>query len=293
MNAGEPCCCCKARLHAGLAEWHSVCDTCGYESARLEPSINDAEAHAALDETLRDGGLKALRVGNFRELLDRVAPFRPGREMLEVGAAHGWFVALANTRGFHVTGLEPDARVCEQARRSGVPLRLGFFPDALQPGERFDVIAFNDVFEHLPDAVEALRVCRERLNDGGLLVINLPSSRGVFYRLSKLLWRLGAHGFFERLWQKGLPSPHLHYFRADNLNRLGRQEGLEAVTSFHLPSVRVQGLWQRIAYVRAGRNWSAPVVWLCVVAAYPMLALLPADIDVVVFRRAAATRSAG
>ena len=289
-SAGCPVC--AAPLRAGLAAWHARCPACGYEGSDLQSSINEVAAHAGLDETVRDTGLRSLREHNFRALLDRVAALQPGRKWLDVGAAHGWFVQQAQARGIDITGVEPDEQVCARAQRAGITLRPGYFPQALEQHERFDVIVFNDVFEHIPDAAATLRACQGRLNADGLLVLNLPSSRGVFYRTSKALWRLGARGFFERLWQKGLPSPHLHYFHADNLARLGEQHGFNAVEAFHLPSVRLEGLWPRIAYVRDGRNWTAPVVWLGVVLAYPLLALLPADIDVVVFRRLGSAPSA-
>lgn len=292
MTASETCCCCDAPLRTGLTPWHRVCPACGYERAHLEPAINVGSAHRELDEAQRDTGLRALRDQNFRQLLDRVAPALPGKRVLDVGAAHGWFVELARGRGLQAEGIEPDEHVCELARRRGVPLRPGFFPQALQDGERFDAIVFNDVFEHIPDAAGILRACHERLAENGVLVINLPSSRGVFYRTSQLLQRLGAGGSFDRMWQKGLPSPHVHYFDAANLARLGGRHRFEAVDTFHLPSVRVNGLYSRIASVRSGR-WKAPFIWAGVVLAYPLLAVLPADIDVVVFRRAAAPRAGG
>ncbi|MBC5764752.1 class I SAM-dependent methyltransferase [Ramlibacter albus] len=292
MTPRETCCCCDAPPQTGLAPWHLVCPTCGYERAHLEPAINVGSAHDELDEAQRDTGLRALRDQNFRQLLDRLVPQLPGKRLLDVGAAHGWFVQRAAERGLQAEGIEPDEAVCAQAQRNGAPLRPGFFPQALREGERFDAIAFNDVFEHIPDAAGILRACHERLEQGGLLVVNLPSSRGVFYRTSKLLQRLGLPGSFERMWQKGLPSPHVHYFDAANLSRLGARHGFEAIDTFHLPSVRVRGLYSRIASVRSGR-WKAPIVWLGVVLAYPLLAVLPADIDVVVFRRVAAPRSGG
>jgi SAM-dependent methyltransferase len=271
-------------MATGLERWHFACPRCGYEQALLRPSINESAAHSGLDEELRDAGLKPLRQDNFRELLRRLVQLRAPGTLLEVGSAHGWFLEQAQAHGFTATGLEPDEAVFAQAKARGVPVRFGYFPDALPAGERFDTIVFNDVFEHIPDAAGAMRACRDRLNDGGLLVINLPSSRGVFYRVSRAFQRLGARGPFERMWQVGLPSPHLHYFNAQNLAELGRRHGMDRVDAFHLASIRLRGLYARITSVRGGAL-AAPFVWLGVVACLPLLAVLPSDIDVVVFRR--------
>jgi SAM-dependent methyltransferase len=265
---------------------------CGYERGHLEPSINDAAAHAAIDEGRRDNGLRALRELNFARLLDRIAPRLPGPRVLEVGAAHGWFVRQARRRGLDAHGIEPDEAVRALARRDGVELRGGFFPAALQAHERFDAIVFNDTFEHIPDARGTLRECALRLGEGGLLVVNLPSSRGIFYRVAKAARRFGVGGFFDRLWQKDLPSPHVHYFHAGNLARCAKLQGFEPVGCFHLPTVRLAGLYDRIAFVRTRQRWAAPAVWSAVVMAWPLLTLLP-DIDVVTFRRAGGPPVAG
>lgn len=286
-SAVTPCVCCGQALRAGLEEWHWVCTVCGYEAAQLPPSINQAESHEKVDEAWRDTGLKALREANFTQLLDRIGRHidPAGARLLDVGAAHGWFVKAAAGRQFAALGLEPDRAVCEQAQRTGALVREGFFPDVLAGHEQFEVIVFNDVFEHIPQSDAILAHCTARLAPGGLLVLNLPSSRGVFYRTSKLLHRLGAAGFFDRLWQKDLPSPHLHYFHAHNLARLSARHGLTQIDSVHLASIHLSGLYARIAYVRSGLRWLAPLIWLAIVAAYPLVRWgAPSDIDAVIFR---------
>ncbi len=287
-SAAPPCVCCGQALRAGLEEWHRVCTLCGYESAQFSPAINDARSHEKVDEAWRDAGLKALREANFNQLLDRIGRHitPAGARLLDVGAAHGWFVKAAAGRGFNALGLEPDHAICEQAQRTGAHVREGFFPDVLSAGEQFDVIVFNDVFEHIPKSDALLAHCIARLAPGGLLVLNLPSSRGFFYRSSKLLHRFGVAGFFERLWQKDMPSPHLHYFHARNLAQLSSRHSLAQIDSVNLASIHLSGLYARIAYVKSGLRWLAPLIWLAIVAVYPLVRWgAPSDIDVVVFRR--------
>lgn len=117
----------------------------------------------------------------------------------------------------------------------------GFFPDCLAGGgvdaRPYDLIVFNDVFEHLPDVNQAMAACRARLAPGGRLDINLPASSGALYRLSRRLFRIGRPGSFERLWQKDFPSPHLSYFNSVNLARLAPRHGLKPRQSFRLPSL--------------------------------------------------------
>lgn len=280
------CIVCGTPQAAGLAGWHASCHACGYESAALQPAINEKMAGAPVDEDERELGLKALRQENFRDIVAIAQQHaRPGaRRLLDVGCAHGWFLEIARER-FEVLGVEPDAVVGGRTGARGLPVRQGYFPDALAPGETFDVIVFNDVIEHIPDIRAALDACRVRLEERGLLILNLPNSAGFFYRLSKTFARLGWRSPFERLWQKDLPSPHVHYFRADNLERLIGRHGFERVHSGELPSLRARGLLERI---RCAGNIAGPALYLqyaAVLCAIPLLRLFPSDIIVSVFRK--------
>jgi SAM-dependent methyltransferase len=280
------CIVCGTPQSAGLAGWHAACRACGYESAALQVAINEHTAGAPVDEDERERGLKALRQENFRDIVDTARRYvKPGaRRLLDVGCAHGWFLETAQ-QNFEVLGIEPDAVVGGRTAARGLPVRQGYFPDVLQDGETFDVIVFNDVIEHIPDIHAALDACHERLSDEGLLILNLPSSAGFFYRLSKVFARVGWSGPFERLWQKDLPSPHVHYFGPGNLPRLVEPHGFACVHNGELPSLRAKGLLERI---RCAGNLSGPSLYLqygAVLCTLPVLRAFPSDIIVSIFRK--------
>ncbi|PWF55505.1 class I SAM-dependent methyltransferase [Massilia glaciei] len=287
LRTSEPACIvCGGQKRPGLSSWHASCPACAYESASLAPTINAHCAHAQLNERDREAGLKALRAQNFAAIAALAARHAaPGATLLlDVGCAHGWFLEAARAR-FTVLGVEPDTAIARRARAQGLPVRDGYFPDALQAGERFDVIVFNDVIEHIPDIDAALSACQSRLRDGGLLILNLPSSKGFFFRLSKLLARLGWRGPFERLWQKGLPSPHVHYFHAKNLSALVGRHGFTPVHQAELASLRAGGLLQRLRCVGQGRRRGLYLQYALILCTIPVSRLFPSDIVVCLFRK--------
>lgn len=268
---------CENDLSRGLTSWHLVCTVCLYESAILTPHINVESVHASVDEVSRESGLKTLRISNFERLLNKIRQLKGHGALLEIGCAHGWFLEKAQS-AFDVFGVEPDQSIYAGVQGKGLNVRLGYFPEVLEPGEVFDVIVFNDVLEHIPDVNRVLDACRRHMADKGILVINLPNSRGVFYRISKLLCKLSVPSFFERLWQKGLPSPHVHYFDSSNLARILRVHDFVIRAGGRLSTVEASSLYDRVAYAGSGSVVRDLLVCVGIIGLLPLQSILPSDI---------------
>lgn len=285
VMSNKACPVCKSELSAGYCSWHFICKSCGYEKANLQPTINLHSAHQLIDEDARETGLRELRKSNFKKLLMSIKSLKPNKgRLLDVGCAHGWFLDAAKN-DFAVFGLEPDKNVFDATSRGDLPVRMGYFPEALDESECFDVIVFNDVIEHIPDINHVVASCRQRLNQDGLLVLNLPSSKGFFYRLSKIFCRLGLPYFFERMWQKDLPSPHLHYFNLHNLTGLLKNHGFDVKIKGRLSTLRLAGLYTRISYTGSLGIPARFFVYISVVLFLPVQKILPSDIVYVVSAR--------
>jgi 2-polyprenyl-3-methyl-5-hydroxy-6-metoxy-1,4-benzoquinol methylase len=283
--SNERCPICTVALSVGERSWHSVCKGCGYEKGNLLPAINCFSSDQLIDEDARVSGLREIRMSNFKKLVARIKELSPNKgSLLDVGCGHGWFHEVA-INDFKILALEPDKKIFAVTSRRGIPVRKGYFPEALDELERFDVIVFNDVIEHIPDIKSVLASCRHRLNKDGLLVLNLPSSNGVFYRLSKIICRFGFPVFFERLWQKNLPSPHLHYFNLSNVIALLRNNGFEIKKKGSLSTICLAGLYARITYIGNLGDVARICVYLCVTLFLPILKILPSDIIFVISKR--------
>lgn len=280
------CVVCGNALTSGLGDWHFVCPACGHESASLPVAINRAAAQGRMSEEQRETALHDLRRANNRQLIEWIAQLRPGRgrRLLEVGAGHGWFVAQARPV-FDCLGLEPDRDICAKARAAGLPVVEGYFPDALAAGETFDVIVFNDVFEHLADSRAVLAAIGRRLAPDGLLVLSLPDRKGAIYRAARGLATLGYRRLFERMWQVGLPSPHLHYFDRRGLLRVLHAAGFSAERVERLPALRLRGLLARVRYTRHTGALASALLFVLAALAVPFLRLLPGDTRVVLAGR--------
>ena len=254
--------------------WRYRCPACDFEKSTLSSG-----AGRGIE------GLETLRRRNFQIIIEELRKLAGLKNLkcLEVGCAEGWFMQAMTETGVEISAIEPSGHAMEMQNK-GYRVIHGFFPDVLPQGEKYDLIAFNDVFEHLPDPVPALKKCEEHLNAGGFLLLNLPNRNGFFYRCSVILALLGIRKPFERLWQKDFPSPHMTYFSDSNLELfIKKYSGLETATHFFLPTIAREGLKERVE--ASYKGILEQVIYVSLLVLLLIIKWLPQDIMVFIFQK--------
>ncbi len=175
----------------------------------------------------------------------RLAGDGQGRRLLDVGAADGLLSRLFTERGWRVTAIERDPdraaggrAFCERM----VVADLDREVPALD--ERFDLIVYADVLEHLVDPLKILRALDARLAPGGRVIVSMPNVAHLWVRLSLLLGR------FDYADRGILDRTHVRFFTERSLRQLLAAAGLEVArlepTPAPLPQVvppRWHGPW--------------------------------------------------
>lgn len=99
----------------------------------------------------------------------------PPGSTLELGCAHGGFVALLNWAGFHSTGLELSPWIVKFAKDTfAVPILTGPVEDQQIVSGSLDCIVLMDVLEHFPDPKRIMRYCLDLLKDDGVVLVQTP-----------------------------------------------------------------------------------------------------------------------
>jgi len=143
------------------------------------------------------------RSKNFRTLLNRLKRLTPGNTLLDVGAAGGIFVNLAQTFGYEAEGIEPSEFLCAEATKHyGLSLFNGTVESFQRekPDAQYAVVTLLDIIEHLTDPAGFMQAVDALLAENGLLVIVTPDIDSLAARLMGKRWwhyRIAHINFFN------------------------------------------------------------------------------------------------
>ncbi len=187
-----------------------------------------------------------------------------GKKIFEVGAGYGFFLAEMTRRGWEAEGVDLSRPAVEYAReRLGIEIQLGDFPATAVPEGKYDALAGSFVLEHIRDPAGMLKMMREMLNPGGILILRLPN-----HSLLKIYGWLGTAaellpvGFLLRRIRAGTdpetvfnvldPPAHLYGFTPGVLKEYLEKIGFVRVRVFngrmHRRGTRINWLFDGLVY---------------------------------------------
>jgi trans-aconitate methyltransferase len=134
-------------------------------------------------------------------------------KILEVGCGGCVVLADLKSRGYNVLGIDSSPFAAQQGAKKGVDVLTAFFPSDRLEGN-YDLIFHVDVLEHIEDPISFLRHHYTKLNNNGLVVVNVPDATESI--------QLGDISMAMH--------QHLNYFTLDSLARTLQAAGLELVS---------------------------------------------------------------
>ncbi|MDB4871640.1 MAG: protein of unknown function, putative Methyltransferase [Gemmatimonadales bacterium] len=209
---------------------------------RLAP-MPSAESGVSVSET--SYGF-AKRLDFIRDVIARRSASLPNRvRVLDVGCGTGNLVAYPLAlEGHEVLAIDTHGPSIEYARkRFGALRNLTFKTLRVEEckAASFDVVICSEVLEHVDPVEPFFAAVRRTMAPGGVLVATVPNGLGLF-EMQNWVWR---HVFEDRWLHRQLhrwhhrrerdmsahafltdASPHVNFFRVQDIARLARTEGL-------------------------------------------------------------------
>lgn len=139
--------------------------------------------------------------------------------LLDVGAAAGFFVAEARTRGWDAEGIDVSSEMIAWGRSTlGVPLATTRLDQLERDPRAFDAITMWDYIEHAVDPAADVARCSELLAAGGILALATGDVDSTLARISGPRWHLLT------------PHHHNYFFSRGTLRRLLTNAGFEVLS---------------------------------------------------------------
>jgi SAM-dependent methyltransferase len=236
MNSTHPCWCGETDL-ADFSPEYLLCQRCQTlvlknwpEAEQFNVVDDDSDFYGRTyyeSHLAREYGYPGLEKRARNDLNERcmhwmrtVLKYRlPPARALELGSAHGGFVALMRWAGFDASGLEISPWLVEYAKSTfGVPMFTGPIEKQNIEPRSLDLIVHFDVLEHLPDPRGAMRRCMALLKADGVMILQTPCF--PVGRTHKEMVS-GKDRFLEQF----KPKEHLHLFSRESLTRLFSELG--------------------------------------------------------------------
>lgn len=164
--------------------------------------------------------------------------------LFDVGAATGFFLKIAQNRGYSVSGVEMSDYAALMARKSGIEVYSGDLMSLSLRNQSFDIVTMLDVLEHMTEPLVELLEVKRILKPDGLLVINAPNGQSFLAKILKTKWHLV------------LPPEHLFYFSPKNLSNFLEKNGFKVVYSGTIGKRFTLGYIFKMLY-----KWQKLTVW--------------------------------
>ncbi len=213
------------------------CSACGCHRIDPPPVDNPADLGSfytgyyqdRIDSKASEKPSRVARTSRFWRVAHRFpALLQSGRSALDIGCGDGTLCAELHQSGWkRVTGIDMSAGRIALARQRHP--KIQFYDVSLQESgllkSSTDLAVLDNVIEHVPDPVELLRAIREKLVDGGRLVLITPNMESGNFRLLGSRWT-----------QELAPHVHIFLFTPASLCQVAQMAGydVEVAGTFHL-----------------------------------------------------------
>ena len=133
------------------------------------------------------------------------------RAVLEVGCGQGILISEFKRRGWTAVGIERNAETALNARnKSQLDVYAGDV-DNLPPNQKFNLIILYNVLEHLESPMDTLEKCKQKLTEGGNIVITVPDFD---------CWQRKV---FNRVWLHLDVPRHINHFSASSFDYISKE----------------------------------------------------------------------
>ena len=201
-----------------LIQW-CACRACGhvFTDGYFKPEVFARLTQVVSPGQIVDRDFERQRMVSAR-MIEKVLSYAAEGTWLDVGFGNGALLMTASEYGFETVGCDLRPAAVKVLQAVGIEAHLSDIVQLSLP-RPCQVISMADVLEHMPYPKTGLAAARERLADGGILLLSMPNRDAPAWRL---LDRMNANPYWGEI-------EHYHNFGRARLYRLLGEMGFAPV----------------------------------------------------------------
>ena len=241
------------------------CCSCGHVMQNPRPDERELDAAYSVSESYNpyrpaweESGWplwKILRTWTTTRRVSWLKRYGTGHDLLEVGCGAGDFMLASHRAGWNVSAVEYNGSLVNMiVRELGFDVREGGLTSGYWDEGQFDLVAFWNVLEHVPDPLRDLSIAAKYLRPGGRVILNIPTRQAAEHGL-----------WFGQYWATLDLPRHLNFFDESTLSRLCAKAGFD-LTVYKTPFFQSSWCYYMSSWNWANRDGKKGLRWLRFVA---------------------------
>ena len=222
------------RKKYGISTSVMQCGNCGLIFSNPQPIPFNLQDHYGVPpETYWSPEYFSIEKNYFSDQIKttkKLTQFKEGMKALDIGAGVGKCMISLEQAGYDAYGFEPSVPFYQKAiEKMNIPagkLKLGMIEEVDYPEDSFDFITFGAVLEHLYDPSVSIKKAMKWLKPGGLIHIEVPSSKYFIPKIFNFYFRLRGTNYVNNISPMHMPF-HLYEFAIESFRCHAAAENYE------------------------------------------------------------------
>lgn len=182
------------------------------------------------------------REKQFKKVFKFILNKTSNPSFLEIGAGFGGYINYAKKLGFDCTAVDIDDHYRDKYFQAGIKF-IQQDANNFEINNTSNIVILSHIIEHIDNPKNLLeKIGKQKVK---YLIVEVPSSHGMIFKLSKLLLKVNVFFVWNRLWQKNSNSPHLHYFSDKSIYKLFKDSSFEVESTFNSRFATFRGSFKR------------------------------------------------
>lgn len=170
-----------------------ICEECNVIFIVPQPSQDELRNYYNDKDYYKSWGsfddARLIKKKTSSEWLKIIRRYKKDGKILEIGCAAGFFLEVAQEKGYDPYGVELSEISGEYAkRRFKEKVFIGAVEEARHPDESFDIISMFDLIEHIPYPEDIIKESFRLLKRDGIVAISTPNTNSLSHKLMRSRW---------------------------------------------------------------------------------------------------------